>query len=233
MSEILIVRQIAHEGPGYLSNFFKEQGTRYRVLAIDDGETLPTSLDGASGLVFMGGPMSVNDNLPWIEPALALIRTAFENDIPVLGHCLGGQLMAKALGATVHTNAVPEYGWLPVQIANNEVARDWFGNSEMEFDVFHWHGETFELPEGAIRVLGSKHCRNQAFVFGRSLAMQCHIEITAELVREWVDRADDDMLSPTASIQSRDDMLDDLDNKIATLQSSADAVYKRWLKGLR
>ena len=177
--------------------------------------------------------MSVNENLPWMKPALSLIRTAFDKDIPVLGHCLGGQLMAKALGATICTNPVPEYGWLPVRIENNAPAHDWFGDNTNEFDAFHWHGETFNLPEGAIRVLSSKYCHNQAFVFDKSLAMQCHIEMTAELVREWVGRAKHDTLSPSASIQSRHGILDDLDNKIARLQSNADTVYKRWLKGLR
>ncbi len=190
MSEVLIVRHVAHEGPGYLSDFFNREDVAYRVFAIDAGIPLPTSLDGISGLVFMGGPMSVNDNLSWIEPALNLIRSAFDSDVPMLGHCLGGQLMARALGATIRANPVPEYGWLPVRVSDNAIARDWFGETGMEFDGFHWHGETFDLPEGATHVLDSAFCRNLAFVYGRSLAMQCHIEMTADLVRDWVSRAD-------------------------------------------
>lgn len=233
MSEVLIIRHVAHEGPGYLSDFFNKEEITYRVFAIDAGAPLPTSLDGISGLVFMGGPMSVNDNLPWIKPVLNLIRSAFDSDIPMLGHCLGGQLMARALGATIRANPVSEYGWLPVRVSNNATARDWFGNTETEFDAFHWHGETFDLPEGATHVLGNAFCRNQAFVYGHSLAMQCHIEMTADMVRDWVSRADDNTLSPAASIQSAHDILDDLDNKIALLQSNANVAYKHWLKGLR
>ncbi|MEE8387765.1 MAG: type 1 glutamine amidotransferase [Acidiferrobacterales bacterium] len=233
MSEILIIRHVAHEGPGYLADFFNKEDIAYRVFALDAGEPLSTSLDGIQGLVFMGGPMSANDNLPWIEPALTLIRNAFDSDIPMLGHCLGGQLMAKALGAAISTNPVPEYGWLPVRVADNALAHDWFGDTAKEFDAFHWHGETFDLPEGATHVLDSAHCRNQAFVFGRSLAMQFHIEMTAELARDWVGRADSKMLSPSASIQSHHDILNDLDNKITMLQSNADTIYKRWLHGLR
>lgn len=233
MSEVLIIRHVAHEGPGYLSDFFNKEDVAHRVFAIDAGIPPPTSLDGISGLVFMGGPMSVNDNLPWIEPALSLIRSAFDSDVPMLGHCLGGQLMARALGATIHANPVPEYGWLPCRVSDNATARDWFGETETKFDGFHWHGETFDLPDGATHVLDSAFCRNQAFVYGQSMAMQCHIEMTADLVRDWVNRADKDTLSPTASIQSSHDILEDLDEKITLLQSNADKVYKRWLKGLR
>jgi len=233
MSEILIIKHVAHEGPGYLTDFFTKQDIAYRVFAIDAGIPLPASLDGVSGLVLMGGPMSANDNLPWIEPTLDLIRSAFDNDLPMLGHCLGGQLMAKALGATIRANPVPEYGWLPVQVSDNTIARDWFGDTRTEFDGFHWHGETFDLPDGATHVLGSTFCRNQAFVYGSSLAMQCHIEMTPDLVRDWVTRAGDNTLLPAASVQSRDEILEDLDNKIALLQSNADIVYKHWLKGWR
>jgi len=232
MSEILIIRHIAHEGPGYLADFLAKEGMTYRLFAIDAGDPPPASLEGVRGLVFMGGPMSVNDSLPWIEPALGLIKTAFDQDIPMLGHCLGGQLMAKALGATIHANPVAEYGWLPVSVSANAPAQDWFSGLTREFDAFHWHGETFDLPDGATHVLGSKHCRNQAFVYGNSIAMQCHIEMTADLVRDWVDRTSDEILVPSASIQSRRDMLENLDDKIAALQSSADFVYRRWLQGL-
>lgn len=233
MSEILIIRHVAHEGPGYLAAFLNARDIPYREVAIDADELIPDSLQDVGGLVFMGGPMSVNDNLPWIEPALKLIRSAFDSDVPVLGHCLGGQLMAKALGADITVNPVPEYGWLPVRVSDNEIARTWFVNSELEFDAFHWHGETFALPDGATHVLDSAHCRNQAFIIGNSLAMQCHIEMTRELVQDWVGRASDDTLSPSPSIQSRHDILDRLDSKITTLQSHADTVYQRWIEGLR
>lgn len=233
MSEILIIRHVAHEGPGYLSNFLDKQQIAYRVFAIDAGKPMPSSLQGVSGLVFMGGPMSVNDDLPWIGPALNLIRSAFDSDVAVLGHCLGGQLIARALGATIRVNPVPEYGWLPVRVSDNATARDWFGNTTKQLDAFHWHGETFALPVGTTHVLDSANCRNQAFVIGNSLAMQCHIEMTPELVQDWVARTSDDTLSPSPSIQSRHDILDKLGDKITTLQSHADTVYQRWIEGLR
>src|SRR3954463_16758094 len=99
---------------------------------------------------------------------LALIRQAVERDVPVLGHCLGGQLMAKALGATVSRNPVKEIGWGTVRVAEDEEARRWFGETG-EFLSFHWHGETFTIPAGASLIASSSHCPNQAFSMGPHL----------------------------------------------------------------
>jgi len=111
-----------------------------------------------AGLVFMGGPMSVNDDLPWIIPALELVRDAVRKDVPVLGHCLGGQLMSKAFGGTVRASPVKEIGWGEVRVADNGVARTWLGDLQA-FESFHWHGETFSIPPGATRILEGERAR--------------------------------------------------------------------------
>src|SRR3972149_1439134 len=115
MQPILVFRHAPHEGPGYLADYLDRRRLPYRLIRVDQGDPIPTSLDGISGLVFMGGPMSVNDPLPWIPPVLALIRKAVAADLPVLGHCLGGQLISKALGGAVTKNPIKEIGWLPVE----------------------------------------------------------------------------------------------------------------------
>ena len=104
MKPVAIFRHIAGEGPGYLAIFLDRQSIPWQIIRIDAGEAVPTNPQAFSGLVFMGGPMSVNDPLPWVTDELSLIRAAVAQDIPVLGHCLGGQLMAKALGAKVTEN---------------------------------------------------------------------------------------------------------------------------------
>ena len=154
-------------------------------MALDQGETVPRDARRFSGLVFMGGPMSVNDDLPWIIPALELVRDAVRKDVPVLGHCLGGQLMSKAFGGNVTANKVKEIGWGEVRVADNGVARAWLGDLPA-FESFHWHGETFSIPPGATRILEGEHCANQAFAIGKHLGMQCHVEMTPELVRDAV-----------------------------------------------
>ena len=119
MKPVAIFRHFPTEGPGYFATFLDSHSIPWQLIRIDANETVPSSTNGFSGLVFMGGPMSVNDDLPWIAPALALIRQAVVSNIPVLGHCLGGQLMSKALGGVVTRSSVKEIGWGEVRIADN------------------------------------------------------------------------------------------------------------------
>ena len=184
MKPVAIFRHSVTEGPGYFATYLDGRSLPWREIKIDQGDPVPTEPGDFSGLVFMGGPMSVNDPLPWIEPVLGLIRAAVARDVPVLGHCLGGQLMAKALGAPVTRNPVKEIGWGSVSVAGSDEARHWFGKLR-EFESFHWHGETFAIPEGARVIASSRYCPNQAFAMGRHLGMQCHVEMTPALIRSW------------------------------------------------
>lgn len=233
MKEILIFRHAAHEGPGYLADYLNRRGLSHRLVRVDRNDPIPSSIDGVSGLVLMGGPMSVNDNLPWIPKVTDLIRKAVAADIPVLGHCLGGQLISKALGGTITKNPVKEIGWLPVTRVENTMAQNWLGDLPPEFEVFHWHGETFSIPPGATRILASRDCANQAFVTGKTLAFQCHIEMTSDLVREWARVGADELTPASATVQSADEMARDLDGRIARLQGLADKFYDRWIQELR
>lgn len=234
MSEILIFRHAPHEGPGYFAEFAARHGLRTRLICIDQDDPVPESIAQASALVLMGGPMSVNDPLPWIAKVTRLIERAMAAGKPVLGHCLGGQLIAKALGGVVSANPVKEIGWLPVQRVDNAAARDWLGDLPPAFDAFHWHGETFSIPPGATRILASRDCPNQAFVIGKTLAMQCHIEMTTDMVREWAHAGAAELAAACAqpTVQDASAMTRDLDSRVARLQVAADKVYGRWLRGL-
>jgi GMP synthase-like glutamine amidotransferase len=232
MKPVAIFRHVAIEGPGYLADFLDARTIPWRLVRIDEGDPLPLSVQEYGGIVLMGGPMSVNDDLPWISPLLALIRDAVEADIPVLGHCLGGQLMSKALGAGVGPNAVKEIGWGGVRVHNAEEARRWFGE-RAEFTVFHWHGETFDLPAGAVHLLSSAHCRHQAYALGKHLALQCHIEMTADMVRDWC-RAGAAELAAARQIgvQQVAEIERDLPRRVEALHAVADRVYAHWTAGL-
>ncbi|HYG32215.1 MAG TPA: type 1 glutamine amidotransferase, partial [Methylophilaceae bacterium] len=162
MKPVIILRHAAIEGPGYLADFLAGQGIPMKLVKIDAGDPVPQSIEQYSGMALMGGPMSVNDDLPWITPLLSRIREAVQLDIPVLGHCLGGQLMSKALGGTVGQNPAKEIGWGEVAVSDTDEARHWFGDQE-RFQVFHWHGETFDLPKGAVHLLSSRYCHHQAY----------------------------------------------------------------------
>jgi GMP synthase-like glutamine amidotransferase len=233
MKPVAIFRHASTEGPGHFATFLDQQGLPHVLIAVDAGEPVPASPAAYAGLVFMGGPMSVNDDLPWIPSVLALIRAAVAADIPVLGHCLGGQLIAKALGGTVSANPVKEIGWGAVRVLDNPQARDWFGDVT-GFDAFHWHGETFSIPPGATRILESAFCPKQAYVLGdKHLGMQCHVEMTEAMIREWcqvgaeeIARARSPAVFPTERI------LADSAVRLEPMTAVADRLYRRWIRGL-
>lgn len=236
MKPVAVFRHYVTEGPGYFATYLERRGVRWVLVKIDEGEPVPADPLAYSGIAFMGGPMSVNDDLPWIDDATTLIRRAVDADVPVMGHCLGGQLMAKALGGEVTRNPVKEIGWGGVSAAEGEEARRWLGESPGSFDVFHWHGERFSIPPGATRVLSSAHCENQAFALGRHFGMQCHVEMTEQLIRDWCgewEREVSALAARVASVQSPAEMTANLDTRVPALHAIADRIYGEWMKGLK
>jgi GMP synthase-like glutamine amidotransferase len=233
MKPVAIFRASSSEGPGYFATYLERRSIPSRVFKLDSGETVPRDARRYSGLVFMGGPMSVNDDLPWIGPALELAREAVRKDVPLLGHCLGGQLMSKALGGGVKANSVKEIGWGDVSVADNEVAREWAGEVP-RFEAFHWHGETFSIPPGGTRVMESTHCANQAFAIGKHFAMQCHVEMTRELIESWLESGAREIAASRSSpgVQDPAEIRRDLEGRIARLHEMANRIYDRWIEGL-
>ena len=170
-------------------------------------------------LVVMGGPMSVNDEgeFPWLVEEKQFIRNAIEAGKPVLGVCLGAQLIASAMGARVYPNAVKEIGWFPIQGVPP------IGGSSFRFppsvEVFHWHGETFDLPCGAVRLAASEGCENQAFQLGQSvIGLQFHLETTPESARELVSHCSAELIrsryvqSATSILAAAPDIYRDINN---------------------
>jgi GMP synthase-like glutamine amidotransferase len=233
MKPIAIFRHLECEGPGYFADFLDQQRIPQVLIRIDQGDPVPGSAGEFSALVFMGGPMSVNDSLPWIAAELSLIRQAVERNMPLLGHCLGGQLIAKALGGIVSRNPVKEIGWHVVAKQHSALTEDWLTALPDEFVAFHWHGETFSIPQGATPLLSSQYCQNQAFAIGNTLALQCHVEMTVPMVKEWVAEYANEISIPSESVQSGELILDGLKTKIEQLKTAADKIYRRWIRALK
>ena len=234
MKPVAIFRHSPTEGPGYFATYLDAHDVPWRLIALDEGEAVPLRTDNFSGLVFMGGPMSVNDDLPWIAPVLALIRTAVAAQVPVLGHCLGGQLMSKALGGNVGRNAIKEIGWGEIEVADNPQARAWFGTEVTRFESFHWHGETFSIPPGAVRIMGNRNCENQGFVIDGNLGMQCHVEMTQDLIDSWCKSGADEIASAKSpAVQKPEQMRQDMERKLTSLRAVANRLYDRWMEGLK
>lgn len=235
MKPVAIFRHSATEGPGYFATYLDARGIPWRLIKLDEGEAVPGDATAFSGLVFMGGPMSVNDDLPWIPKVLELIRLGVAADVPVLGHCLGGQLMSKALGGVVGRNPVKEIGWGEVEVADNPVAREWFGPDLRSFESFHWHGETFSIPEGGVRIMGNSNCENQGFVVGKNLGMQCHVEMTEQLIDSWCESGAKEIEQSRSSraVQSPEQIKASMQEKITAMRRVADRLYDRWVEGLK
>jgi GMP synthase-like glutamine amidotransferase len=184
----VVLQHVPHEGPGALAAAIRETGADAHVVRVDNGDEVP--LPGAvgviAGLVVMGGPMGVYDDLPWLEAERTLIRAAFEAGRPVLGVCLGAQQLAAALGAEVVTGPEPECGVGEVHLTPAALSDPVFGAAPTPLPCVHWHRDTFSLPEGAVRLAGNEAYENQAFRVGaRAYGLQFHVEVTGSLVAHW------------------------------------------------
>jgi GMP synthase-like glutamine amidotransferase len=233
MRPIAVFRFSPTEGPAHFAQWLDNARLPWRLIAIDEGEPVPPDARAFAGIGMMGGPMSVNDALAWIDPLSRLLRDAVARDVPVIGHCLGGQLLAQALGAEVRRTTVPEIGWIDVQSTDAGARDAWFGGNDA-FTAFQWHYDVFDLPPGATRVLTNRFNPNQAYVIGeRHIGFQCHIEMTKDLVETWCRTGADEIGAPgTEARQSRDEIVRDLDARLRALQAVADGVYARWSQKL-
>jgi len=190
MQKIIAIRQVPHEGLGAWENIFRNNKFEIEYIDATCAGDIPTSLEnpGCQGLIILGGPMSVHDKkeFSWIEPEITLLEQCIAADFPTIGVCLGSQLLALAAGADVQKNIKKEIGWWPVQTTIPAKTDPLFKTFPHESNLFHWHGETWNLPGGAELLLGSDKCPNQAFRLKKNLyGVQCHLEITAPMVDEW------------------------------------------------
>jgi GMP synthase-like glutamine amidotransferase len=224
------------EGPGHFATFLDANRIPWQLVKLDEGEAVPSSSAPFAGLAFMGGPMSANDELPWTQPVLALMRDAVAREVPVIGHCLGGQMLSRALGGEVTRNPVKEIGWNPVQIVDSPAARDWFGDAVREFDTFQWHGDTFSIPPGGERILTGPHCANQAYVVGdRHLGLQCHVEMTPAMIDSWIASGSGEVKENLSSpaVQPVEEIRGMMPRRLPGLSRMAERLYERWVTNLR
>jgi len=234
MRPVAVIRFSRSEGPGRFGEWLDARGLAWTLVALDRGDAVPGDPEAYAGIGMMGGPMGANDATAWRDPLAALVRDAVAAKVPLIGHCLGGQVMARALGGPVARAPVTEIGWLDVEATDAAEARDWL-DGQPRLNVFQWHYDAFSLPPGATRVLSSANNPDQGFVLDdRHLGFQCHVEMTRELVTTWCDMAPDELpATSNGATQSRADILRDLDARVHALNAVADAVYARWSRSLR
>lgn len=224
---VLVLQPQRGDGPSYLATWLREAGVAFELCSVEDGHTVPVDASPYAAVAMLGGAMSVNDDLPWLHRAEQLLRSAVALSRPVLGHCLGGQLLAKALGAPVTDNALPEIGWTRITRHDNALARAWLGDAQ-EMPVFQWHGQTFALPPGATWLASNGACAHQAFAQGPHLGMQFHIEVDAEKLQRWALDAPATATAQQPHVQSTAQMRSATVQHLAQSLASARRVYVHW-----
>jgi GMP synthase-like glutamine amidotransferase len=193
---VLILKNIGSEGPGTIEDFLRERGIHHRIVDCAT-EDIPGPKDFDT-LIMLGGPMSVNEEniYPYIRKEVALVKEFAAEGKKIFGICLGAQIMAKALGARVYPGPQKEIGWYEIELTEEGMTDRLMkklslhpraGDSRKKFMVFHWHGETFDIPEGAVSLAKSERYRNQAFRYGEgAYAFQFHVEVRKEMIYEWL-----------------------------------------------
>lgn len=234
MKPIAVFQHTEVGAPGTVVPILQSLGREVQVVRIVDGEPVPADASAFGGLVFMGGYMSANDPLPWIAQELDLIRDAASQGIPVAGHCLGSQLVARALGGSVHTHARPEIGWNEIVADDHALARAWWGDAAGQtLETFQWHGDTFAPPPGAVRIATGVHCAAQAYVLDdRHLLVQSHLEMTPALVALSLERNGAQLVRQHAAgnpaVASMDATWQDLPARTARMTGHLHRLYARW-----
>jgi len=189
MKKLLVLQHVAHELLGTLNPLLKGAGFRIRYVNFARHPDAQPSLDGYDGLVILGGPMSVNDagRLPHLTTELKLIEDAMRRDMPVLGICLGAQLIAKTLGAPVYRNPEKEIGWYDVSPTDEAGSDPLLGELQKAEKIFQWHGETFDIPKSTRHLAFSSICANQAFRYGAKVyGFQFHLEVDEPMIHRWL-----------------------------------------------
>jgi len=230
---IAILQNNTEDGPAYLGTWLRERSIAFDVFNFDAGETAPANLAPYCGLAILGGPMSVNDDLPSLRASEVLICEARESGKPVIGHCLGGQLIAKALGARVTTAPFPEIGWSTVQLTDSDAARAWFGDfGGTACDALQWHYDSFAVPDGATLIASNDACPYQAFAIGGILAMQFHIEIDRNKLAAWARDGKPELLAlrDQPYVQQARTIAAEIPKRMANSHALADCIYENFVR---
>ena len=232
---VLALQHVDVERLSLLEEVLAQNGVPSRYLALHKGETLPRSLgdlEDVGAIVVLGGPMGVyeEEKYPWLADELRFLREAMHAGFPVYGLCLGAQLMAAALDARVYPGeGKKEIGWFPVDLTPEAQGDPLLGDEAASFPVFQWHGDTFDLPQGAVHLASSARYPNQAFRWGaRAYAFQFHLEISMADISTWLDAFEGDLNSPRSDADP-DAILSEAQLHLETLNRRAARWFERWL----
>lgn len=228
----LIIQNSTIVEPGLIKSAMEAAGWEIDLRVMDrPGSVLPDNLNTYQSLVILGGPMSANEEgmYPHMKKVLLLVQEAYARDLPTLGSCLGGQLMAKSLGASVIHNPVKEIGWFKLRLTADGLKAPLFEGISEELPVFHWHEDTFSLPSCSTLLASTQTCVNQAGSFGsNSFALQFHLEITPEIIKKWISTWSDELEEENGS-GAGENLIKETGGIWSTYNQLANRIINNWL----
>jgi GMP synthase (glutamine-hydrolysing) len=227
-SKILSVQNIRFETLGTLEELIKRDG--YKIENIEaQTDPVPSNVQQYAAIIILGGPMAVYDNVEYLKKEQELIRHALKAEIPVLGICLGSQLIAQAIGGKVYRGGKKEIGWSTVEVNSAGLVDLFKGINNKEIKVFQWHGDTYDLPPNAT-IMASSKLYTQAFRFGSAIGIQFHLEITDEMIHRWAEEYAKEL--GCERIDSRD-LLVQKDCELGELRGRCKTVYSNFSKMIK
>lgn len=228
---ILIIKHVECEGAGTIEEFFRKKKFPIRIVELYNGDVLPKDFKDIDAVVSMGGPMNVyeEDKYPFLKDEDIFLKKVLKEEIPLLGVCLGSQLIAKAAGAKVTQAPKKEIGWFDVELTKEGKKDELFRGLDGQFEVFQWHGDTFEIPQSGKHLALSKDCHHQALKVGPcAYGLQFHIEVTKDIIADWVYN---DFQDEQGNLKSEGKFMIDHYPKVEKLfNSRAEMIYKNFLK---
>ena len=227
--DVLVLQHIACNPPGVFEDVLHDRGARLCRVEVDAGEELPERRE-FDAIVAMGGPMSVSDDaeLPWLSAEKEFVGAAVRAGMPFWGVCLGGQLLAASLGARVYEGEQPEIGVLSVELTGEGRRDPVFSALPHSILALQWHGDTFDLPAGAVRLACSRAYPNQAFRYSNAYGVQFHLEVSPEMAREWMKVPE--AASALERTIGRETMLREVDEHADEMLAYGRTLFERWLE---
>lgn len=225
---VLFIKHITIEGPGTIADFLDDNKIPYAIIDLSYGDKVPKLEKDFQSIICLGGPMNVyeEEKFPFLKDEDILLRRVIEEKIPFLGICLGAQLIAKAAGAKVIKNPEKEIGWYKIVLNDYGLNDDLFKDLPEIFPVFQWHGDTFSIPNGGIRLAFSELCQNQVLKYGRNAyGIQFHVEITKEMIIQWADAYKAELESLKGIVSDKQKMVEDYDKLKKDYLKQAERFY--------
>lgn len=223
-NQILCIKNISIETLGSMKSYLLSDGFRIKEILANAKTIKSQNLLDYDAVFILGGPVSVNDNLDYLVEEKKLIHSSFNLEVPIFGICLGSQLIASSCGGRVYRGPKKEIGWGEVRITHKGQSSIFHKILDNKIGVFHWHGDTFALPSEA-EILSESDLYTQAFRFKRSFGIQFHLEVTKNMIENWIRKYHKELKHENIS---REDIVNDIDRKVAELESISKRVYENF-----